>query len=72
MIPLFSLGKRAVYEEDIPSIASLRINSEMLAAAQEIVETSEELAIEKSTLETLVRAIVWLDRQQDLTRNANS
>ena len=47
---------------DAPSLRALGVPLEMLEGAEEIVDLSDVVGLERHTLELLVRYVVWVDR----------
>lgn len=48
---------------DVPSLEELGVSLETLEAAEEIVSGSDVLGVERTTLETLIRVVIWMDRE---------
>lgn len=53
-----------------PSLVSLRLGQEFLEVAEEISSSSDVIGVEPHTLELLVRALVYLDRELVRQRSA--
>ena len=49
---------------NLPSLQELGVTSEMLEVAEEIAACSDVVGVEQHTLELLVRAVVYLSRDE--------
>ncbi len=48
---------------NVPSLEALGVTMEMMEVAEEIVSGSDVLGVERTTLETLIRVVIWMDRE---------
>lgn len=51
-----------VFERELPPLGALAVRPEILAAAEGLVDSSDGPALERGTLQLLVRLVVSLDR----------